>query len=183
MKLKILLESHLKPSDQHMLIKKLFKKGKSSKPMKRDFVTLLEEVENRGKACLDVSITLEVAGKLDQFLKEKGFYRKEGIPMLIEYGLSGESKNELEKLNSEKASLAGQLLKEYAVMRFRIYEYLMENKSMTIRLRSLLTENRSLKERLKKEGFQSCISQDDWDNWDEETIDNLFHKYVFTNRR
>jgi hypothetical protein len=108
-----------------MLIKKLFKKGKSSKPMKRDFVTLVEEVENRGKACLDVSITLEVAGKLDQFLKEKGFYRKEGIPMLIEYGLSGESKNELEKLNSEKASLAGQQLKEYAVMRFRIYEYLM----------------------------------------------------------
>jgi len=53
--------------------------------------------------------------------------------MLIQCGLSSESEEELEGLKHEMNSKAAHnLWGEYAVMKFKAYEYLMENKAMVI---------------------------------------------------
>jgi len=51
-----------------------------------------------------------------------------------------------------------------------------------MRLNFALSKNRSLKRKLVEEGLQSCISQDEWDNWDEEKVNEFFRKYVFMSR-
>jgi hypothetical protein len=59
----------------------------------------------------------------------------------------------------------------------------MENKVLARALIFLLSENQSLKTRLKGEGLQSCVSQDEWDNWDNAMIDDYYYrKYVFGDR-
>jgi hypothetical protein len=67
-------------------------------------------------------------------------------------------------------------------MKFRAYEYFMENKAITMRLSFALSKNQSLKQELVEEGLQSCISQDEWDNWNEARVNEFFRKYVFMNR-
>lgn len=147
-----------------------------------DLITVLEEIESREKARLNVAIPYEIAEKLEKFLKEKGLFERQGIPLLIEYGLSDESEKELEKLKLEKESQMHHMYGTYCTMKFRAYEYFMENKAMTIRLSFLLSTNRSLKRKLVEEGLQSYLSHDEWNKWDEAKIDEFFHKYVFMNR-
>jgi hypothetical protein len=143
----------------------------------------LEAIESREKARLKVAIPHEVAEKLEQFLKEKGLFERQGIPLLIEYGLSDESEEELDKLRLEKESQIHHMYGTYCNMKFRAYEYFMENKAITMGLSFALSKNRSLKQRLKEEGSQSRISQDEWDKWDEARVNEFFRKYVFMNRR
>jgi len=147
-----------------------------------DLITALEAIERREKARLKVAIPHEVAEKLEQFLKEKGLPERQGIPLLIEYGLSDESEEELEKLKTEKQSQMGHLWGSHAIMKFKAYEYFMENNAIIMRLPFLLSKNRSLKLRLEKEGLQSCVSQDELDSWDESKVNEFYCKYVFTNR-
>ena len=147
-----------------------------------DLITALEEIESREKARLKVAIPHEVAEKLEQFLKEKGLFERHGIPLLIEYGLSDESEEELDKLRLEKESQMHHMYGTYCNMKFRAYEYFMGNKAITMRLSFLLSKNQSLKQELVEEGLQSCISQDEWDNWNEARVNEFFRKYVFMNR-
>jgi len=147
-----------------------------------DLITVLDEIESRKKARLKVAIPHTAAEKLEKFLKEKGLFERQGILLLIEYGLSDESEEELEKLKLEKESQLHHMYGTYCNMKFRAYEYFMENKAMAIRLSFLLSTNRSLKRKLVKEGLQFCKSQDEWDNWDEAKISEFFRKYVFMNR-
>ena len=147
-----------------------------------DLITALEEIESREKARLKVTIPREAAEKLEKFLEEKGLLERQGIVLLISYGLSDESKEELDGLRLEKESQMHHLYGTYCVMKFRVYEYSMENNALTMRLSSLLSKNRSLKQRMKEEGSQDCILQDEWDNWDEAKVDEFFRKYVFMNR-
>jgi hypothetical protein len=147
-----------------------------------DLITALEEIESQEKARLKVAVPREVAEKLEQFLKEKGLFERQSIPLLIEYGLSEESEEELEKLKLEKESQMHYMYGTYCTMKFRAYEYFMENKAITMRLSSLLSKNQSLKQRLVEEGLQRYLSQDEWDTWDEAKVNEFFHKYVFMNR-
>ena len=147
-----------------------------------DLITALEEIESREKAHLKVSIPREAAEKLEQFLNEKGLFERQGIPLLMEYGLSDESEEELDKLRLEKESQMDHMYGTYCVMKFRAYEYFVENKAMVMRLSSSLSKNQSLKQKLAEEGLQSCLSKDEWDNWDEAKVNEFFRKYVFMNR-
>jgi len=113
-------------------------------------------------------------------LKEKGIPESQGIPLLIQYGLSGENEEELEKLKDEMRSENGRnLWGEYAVIKFRAYEYFMENKVMVMNLPRMLDENRMLKWRLEMKGLTELIPKDEWDNWDQSVIDAYYKKYVF----
>jgi hypothetical protein len=163
-------------------MRKFFHRKQTPQPQRADFVTALKEIENRERTCIKVVIPYETAEKLYQFLKEKGLSERQGIPLLIEYGLSDESEEELEKLKLEKESQMDHLQRKYCIMKFNTYEYFMENKVLTIRLSFLLSKNRSLKRKLIEEGLQSYLSQNEWDNWNEATVNELFRKYVFMNR-
>jgi hypothetical protein len=155
---------------------------KPQQPQHKDLMTALDEIESREKARLRVPITSEAVARLDQFLKEKGLPRRQSIPMIIQYGLSDESEEELKELKLEKDLHMGHLWGAYCQMKFRSYEYFIDNKVLTMRLQLSLPENRSLKMRLKKEGLQSCISTDEWDNWDRAVVDDYFQKYIFVSR-
>jgi predicted DNA binding CopG/RHH family protein len=161
---------------------KLSHREQVSQRRRADLITALEAIESREKARLRVAIPCGVGGKLEQFLKEKGLFERQGIPLLIEYGLSDESEEELNKLRLEKESQMDHMYGTYCNMKFRAYEYFMENKAITIRLSFSLSKNQSLKQKLVKEGLQGYISQDEWDNWNEAKVNEFFHKYVFMYR-
>lgn len=147
---------------------------------RNDLISALEAIESREKVRLKVVIPYEAAEKLRWFLKEKGILEGQGIPLLIQYGLSSESEEELEKLKNEmKSKTAQKLWGEYAIMKFKAYEYFMENKAMVMRLSSMLQENRMLKRRVKTEGLQKLIPKNEWDGWDDSTVDAYYQKYVF----
>jgi len=147
---------------------------------RNDLISALEAIESREKIRITVAVPYEVAEKARLFLKEKGILESQGIPLLIQYGLSTESEEELERLKLEMHSKAAQnLWSEYAVMKFKAYEYFMENKTMVMKLSNMLYENMLLKRRLKMKGLQKLVPKDEWDSWDESVVDNYFHKYVF----
>lgn len=106
-----------------------------------------------------------------------------GIPLLIQYGLSNESEEELERLKNEMRSKAAQKLwGEYAVMKFKAYEYFMENRAMVMGLSNMLQENRMLKRRLEMKGLQKPIPRDEWDGWYDSIVDAYYQKYIFGSR-
>ncbi len=143
-------------------------------------ISALEAVERSKKVQLKVSIPYEVAERLRQFLKEKGILESQGIPLLIQYGLSEESGEELERLKNEMSVEAAQKLwGEYAVMRFKAYEYFMGNKALVMRLSSILQENGMLKRRLKTEGLEKLIPKNEWGGWNNSIVDTYYQKYVF----
>ena len=153
-----------------------------SQPRRLDLIAALEQIESKEKARLRVTIPHEAAEGLERFLEEKGLPEREGIVLLISYGLSDESEEELEKLRLEKETQVNHLFGTYCIMKFHAYEYFKENNAMTMGLSSVLSRNRLLKKRMTEEGLQSCISQDEWDNWDEAKVNEFFRKYVFINR-
>jgi metal-responsive CopG/Arc/MetJ family transcriptional regulator len=162
--------------------KKFLRKDKSSQSRRPDLITALEAITARENIHLEVAIPNEIAEKLDHFLKEKGLTEREGILILFEHGLSEEGERELAKLESEMRLQISDLSGKYATKKFLAHEYFIENKEITLRLRFLLSENRFLKERMKKEGLQTHVPKDEWDNWDEPVIRDYYRKYVFTSR-
>lgn len=157
----------------------------SPNPRRHDLIGVLESIERREKVHLRITVPYEIAAELSHFLKEKGILESQGIPLLIRYGLSNESKEEIERLKIEmKSEEARRLWGEYSVMKFKTYEYLMENKAMAMNLPNMLYENKLLKRRLKTKGLQKqkFTSKDKWDYWDESVIDRYYRKYVFANR-
>jgi len=158
-------------------------KEESPKPHQNDLISALEAIESREKVHIKIAIPYETAKELSRFLKEKGILESQGIPLLIWYGLSNESEEEIEMLKNEmKSEEARHLWGEYAIIKFQAYELFMENKAMVMRLPNILDENKSLKRRLKTKGFQKFIPKNEWDNWNKLRIDNFYRKYIFTSR-
>jgi hypothetical protein len=148
-----------------------------------DLISALEAIESREKVRVRIAIPYETAEKVRRFLKEKGILESQGTPLLIQYGLSSESEGELERLKNEvRSENARNLWGEYAVMKFRAYEYFMENKAMVMNLSKMLDENRMLKRRLEIEGLTKLIPGDEWDSWDKSIVDAYYRKYVFGGR-
>jgi hypothetical protein len=110
---------------------------------------------------------------------EKGLPERQGVQMLIEYGLSKESEEELKKLASEKESKMRDMWGKYVNMKFRAYEYFVENGPLTRRLPNSLSKNHSLKRQLENMGLQRLVPKDEWDNWNDKTVDRYFRRYVF----
>jgi hypothetical protein len=155
----------------------------SPKPHQNDLIAALEAVESREKVHIKIAIPYETAKELSRFLKEKGILESQGIPLLIWYGLSNESEEEIERLKNEmKSEEARHLWGEYAIMKFQAYELFMENKAMVMRLPNMLYENKLLKRRLKGKGLQKFIPKSEWDNWNQLRIDSFYRKYVFASR-
>jgi hypothetical protein len=145
-----------------------------------DFISALEAIESREKVRVKVILPYETAKRVRLFLEEKGILESQGIPLLIQYGLSSESEEELERLKNEVKSENGRnLWGEYAAMKFRAYEYFMKNKAMVMNLSRTLDENRMLKRRLEIEGLTKLILRDEWDSWDKSVVDAYYKKYVF----
>jgi len=152
--------------------------GKNQRRL-NDLISALEAIENREKVRVRIAIPYETAEKVRRFLKEKGILESQGIPLLIQYGLSSENEGELERLKNEmRSENARNLWGEYAVMKFRAYEYFMENKAMVMNLSKMLDENRMLKRRLEIEGLTKLIPGDEWDSWDKSIVDAYYRKYV-----
>jgi len=92
-----------------------------------------------------------------------------------------EFKRDNELLKDEMRSENGRnLWGEYAVMKFRAYEYFMENKVMVINFPRMLDENRMLKRKLEMKGLTELIPKDEWD---QSVIDAYYKKYVFGEHR
>jgi len=73
-----------------------------------DLISVLEAIENREKVRIKVTIPYETAERVRLFLKGKGIIESQGIPLLIQYGLSSESEEKLERLKREMNSQAVQ---------------------------------------------------------------------------
>jgi len=131
---------------------------------------------------LKIAVQPEVAEKLNRFLKEKGLPERWALPLLVEYGLSDESEEELEKLRLEMQSKMRYLWGKYAIIKFKAYGLSMDNTRITMKLNMLLSENQLLKKRLKDEGFQSLVPNDEWDNWDNTVTAKYYDRYLFINR-
>ena len=148
-----------------------------------DLISMLEEIESREKTRLRVTLPANSEKQVDQFLKDMGFRWREGIVLLISYGLSDETEVELEKLKLERESEIDRLSRAYASARFKTYLFSEENCALTMNLRSMLNENRALKGALKTQGMNNCFSKDEWDDWNEATVESYYQKYVFRNKQ
>jgi len=67
----------------------------------------------------------------------------------------------------------------YAALNFRTSEYYAPNNDIAVGLRLHLQENKSLKRELKENGMEEYVSEDEWDKWDENFINELYRRYVF----
>jgi len=158
-----------------------------NRPAGRDRAGLTEALEaarSKSMVRLKVAIPHDAAEELYRFLREKGLPEEEGIQRLILYGLNPLSKEEADSLEAEKSSPQKEL-SAYAPLRFKAYEYFMENRAITMQLRPLISENRRLKELLRANGLNEFFPRSEWDGWDEAKIEEYYSKYVFKreNRR
>lgn len=116
--------------------------------------------------------------ELYKFLNEKGFlcygHEKPGIALTISFGLSENNREEMIKDMSEMENA----MSEYAATRFRVHECYEENSKIASGLRIMLAQNKSLKRKLKEKGLGHLVQEDEWDNWDEDTIRRFYQEYV-----
>ena len=140
---------------------------------------ILEARESDGKVRLRVMMSKEFYDYLYGFLEEKGYlsFNQDKIvsSLLLKYGLSKETRAALEENKRE----TDKLMSSYASMRFQTYEYYTRNSSIVCGLHNLLNENKALKQELKKKGFEQLVTEDEWDNWDDNFIEGIYQRYVF----
>jgi len=67
----------------------------------------------------------------------------------------------------------------YASLSFKASEYYERNFEITKGLNYHLRLNKELKRELKEKGLGDYVSEDEWDNWDENFIKELYRRYVF----
>jgi hypothetical protein len=160
-------------------IRKKFRKKENRPKEHTDLITALKKAESETKSHMIINLHVEEAERVKRFLDEKRLLWEGGIGLLLAYGLSDETEDELEILRREKELNMFKLGQKYATMRFRSYEYYQENKALTMRLRLMLNENKSLKKTLEKENLSCEVHDNFWDDWGEEKIDDYYRKYVF----
>ncbi len=129
-----------------------------------------------GKVLLKLVLSREFHRGLTAFMEKQGFFyfghEKDGIPLLLRYGLSHESRNELERNKNELD------LSAFAARNFASAELYQDNMALTLRLRQMLRQNRTLKRKLVERGQAEYISADPWDNWGDDYIAALYNRYV-----
>ena len=143
-----------------------------------DSVHILEAIKMKDcRVCLNVAMKQDFYDELYMFLKQKGYIslkrEKEGIELILEFGLSKEKRNNLEKIRDEMRDSS------YAAVKYKCYKYYKENQAITIGLNIHLQNNKLLKKKLMEHGMDDYVSEDDWDDWSEKTIDGLYRRYVF----
>lgn len=143
-------------------------------------VRILEVREGDGKVCLRLAMSRVFYNELHTFLEHKGWMswghnEKEGMALLLEVGLSGDSREELERNKEELLKVSSR----YAAINFQTSEYYAKNSAITMGLRFHLQENKSLKQKMKEMDLGGCVSEDEWDNWNDNFINELYRIYVF----
>jgi hypothetical protein len=143
-------------------------------------VKILEITHSQGNVCLRVAMSFEFYNELHTFLEHQGWMswghnEKEGIALLLEFGLSEESREELERNKEELLKVSSR----YAALNFQTSEYYANNSAIAMGLRLHLQENKSLKKKLEKRGLGGYVSEDEWDKWDDNYINELYRIYVF----
>jgi hypothetical protein len=140
---------------------------------------ILEIKESEGKVCLRVAMSREFYNELCDFLKQNALTYwgndKRVIPLLLQYGLSEESREGLGKYENELLKVGSR----YAAINFQTSEYYAKNQAITMGLRLHLGENKLLKQKMKANGLESYLSEDEWDKWDDNFISELYRRYVF----
>ena len=149
-------------------IRKKFRKKANSPRDHTDLITEMKKVERETKSHMLIDLPVEEAEKVRRFLDEKRLPWEGGIGLLLAYGLSDETEEELEILRREKELNMFKLGQKYATIRFHSSEYYQENKALTMRLRLMLSENKSLKKTLEKENLGREVHTNVWDDWGEE---------------
>lgn len=142
-------------------------------------ITILKAEEKEGKAYLQIKFDRAFYEEIAAFLIQKGYALnagdKTGIYLLIEFGLSDDSPEELEKIKQEMLKSSSR----NAAMSFRTAQYYSNNQTIAIGLTVHLSENRRLKQELKEKGLGQYVAENEWDRWDDEYVDGLYKKYVF----
>jgi hypothetical protein len=142
-------------------------------------VRILEAKENGDKVSLRVAMSREFYDDLYEFLKQKGYVsykrEKDGMSILLEFGLSEESREELERNRDEMWKVSSR----YAAISFKTSEYYERNFEITKGLTYHIRLNKELKRELKEKGLGDYVSKDEWDNWDDNFVDRLYNRYVF----
>ena len=142
-------------------------------------VNILEAREKGDFIHLRLALSREFYGELYGYLNKWGLTYwgndKKVVPMFIKYGLSEESSGGLEEYENYLSKVGSR----YAAINFQTSEYYAKNQAIVMGLRTHLEENKSLKRRLKAIGLTNDMSEDVWDKWDENHINELYRKYVF----
>lgn len=132
-----------------------------------------------GRVQVRLTLTLEVANRLNRFLREKGFRASDIVPVLIEYGLDSQDEDALKELREERDRELPKIDSKYAVIRFQNYECFIVNQAIAMRLHTLLSENRRLKRLCRAEGIMNTEVKDAWDSWGVTEVDDFYKRYVF----
>jgi len=152
-------------------IRSLFKKQKI------DPIKILGVRQENGKIFVKISITRKYYEYLYHFLKEKGLIGltggKDGISLLLEYGLTDLTPEDLSK------QWDIQKMSRYAAACFKCYELFEKNCAIAAGLKFHLLENKNLKKKLREKGMDHEVTEDEWDNWDQTRIKEFYDRYVF----
>ncbi|MCQ5377577.1 MAG: hypothetical protein NO516_05950 [Candidatus Methanomethylicia archaeon] len=134
------------------------------------------------KIRIKISLPFEFAERLKSFIADKGLFADDALPVLIEYGLDSQDECALERLRQERDKDLPKIDSKHAVLRFQAYQYFMINQAITMKLNISLEINRRLKALCKTNGLMDISARDEWDGWGHEIVDELFKRYVFTNK-
>jgi len=142
-------------------------------------VNILEARKADDRVHLRLAMSRGFYDELYKFLEQNGLTYwgndKRVVPLFIQYGLSEESREGLEKSENDLLKVSSR----YAAINFQTSEYYAMNQAIAMGLRMHLEENKYLKQKMKANDLASCVSEDEWDKWDENYINELYRKYVF----
>lgn len=145
-------------------------------------LVVVAEHDDGGGVIVEVSLAGAFRKKVDAFLEEKFGYistreEEEVIATLVEFGARSSGATKLLS-STEKFAIAGR----DSSLHFKQYEYFKQNRDVAIGLRTHLDRNRELKGKLRAVNRAESVPSDEWDSWDEDTVNGFYDKYVFGSR-
>jgi len=140
-----------------------------------DMVSITSVIDNGDQVRIKASFKGGTWNKLTRFGREKGYTSmKELLPTLFAFGVTEREGVDIEKRRSEVFVLGG----KYAAMKFEAYRRFADNRALTMALSSMLPENKRLRKLAAQKGL-AVMKKEDWDDWDQGTIDSYYKKYLF----
>jgi hypothetical protein len=124
---------------------------------------------------LRLSVPRGFYNELRNFIKDHGLHPKFDVRKILEYGLTEESDEELQRLETERLQQTSEVHANYSVTKFKAYENLMENKALTLKLQFLVSQNERLKRLMLEKGLIDTVETE----WTKGKIDELQRKYLF----